>query len=146
MFCIACPNLVVLASIGGELCRRQAQNGVFFYIQVQFVLGGHGQSTLKTNGILTNVFYTSGPNLVLLTWTGDELPRGQAKGWHTDGRTDTRTHTHTQSQATTMSEGQNWPRVKTEAWKNCPTFGGRYFTNFLEGKSYSDSNLTELHS
>ena len=33
--------------------------------------------TLKTIGILTKVFYTYGPNLVILAWTGDELSRGQ---------------------------------------------------------------------
>ena len=29
--------------------------------------------------ILTKVFYTSDPNLVILAWTGDELLRGQAR-------------------------------------------------------------------
>ena len=37
------------------------------------------QSPLKTTGILTNVFSTSGPNLVALAWTGDELLSGQAQ-------------------------------------------------------------------
>ena len=37
------------------------------------------QSTPKTIGILTKLFCTSGPNLVLLSWTGDELSRGQAQ-------------------------------------------------------------------
>ena len=36
-------------------------------------------STPKTIGILTKVFCTSGPNLVLLAWTDDELSRGQAQ-------------------------------------------------------------------
>ena len=35
--------------------------------------------TPKTTGILTKVFSTSGPNLVALAWTGDELSRGQAQ-------------------------------------------------------------------
>ena len=39
----------------------------------------HAQSTLKTTGILTKEFNTSGPNLVALAWTGDELSRGQAQ-------------------------------------------------------------------
>ena len=34
--------------------------------------------------------------------------RGQARDWHTDGRT------HRQTQATTIPEGQNWPRVKMQ--------------------------------
>ena len=37
------------------------------------------QSTPKTVGILTKVFCTSGPNFVVLAWTGDELSRGQAQ-------------------------------------------------------------------
>ena len=37
------------------------------------------QSTPKTTGILTKVFSTSGPNLVALAWTGDELSRRQAQ-------------------------------------------------------------------
>ena len=37
------------------------------------------QSTPKTIGILTKVFCTSGPNLVVLAWTGDELSLGQAQ-------------------------------------------------------------------
>ena len=37
------------------------------------------QSNPKTIGILTKVFCTSGPNLVVLAWTGDELSHGQAQ-------------------------------------------------------------------
>ena len=37
------------------------------------------QSTPKTVGILTRVFCTSGPNFVVLAWTGDELSREQAQ-------------------------------------------------------------------
>ena len=37
------------------------------------------QSTSKTIGILTKVFWTSGPNLVVLAWTDDELSHGQAQ-------------------------------------------------------------------
>ena len=33
----------------------------------------------KTIGISTNVFWTSGPNLVILAWMGDELWCGQAQ-------------------------------------------------------------------
>ena len=49
------------------------------------------------------MFCFSGPNLVILARTGDELSCGQASDWHT----------HTQTQATTIPGGQNWPRVKT---------------------------------
>ena len=106
VFCTFGPNLVILAWTGDELSCRQAQNGVSFDFEVKFDLEGQGQSPPKTIGILTKVFYIYGPNLVILAETGHELSRGQAKGWHT------RTDTHTQTQATTIPEGQNWPRVK----------------------------------
>ena len=61
--------------------------------------------TPKTIGILTKVFYTYGPNLVILAWTGVELSRGQT-WWRTDWRTDGR------SQTTTIPVGQYWHRVK----------------------------------
>ena len=54
-------------------------------------------------GILTKVFYTFGSNSVILAWTSDKLSRGQAHDWRPHGQT----------QATTIPEGQNWPRVKT---------------------------------
>ena len=76
--------------MGDELSREQAQNGVNFDFEVKFDLEGQGQSPPKTIGILTKVFYTYGPNLVILAWTGDELLRGQT-WWRTDGLTDGRT-------------------------------------------------------
>ena len=72
---------------------------------------GHDQSFHKTIGILTKVFYISGPNLVILAETGDALSHRQARDWHTDG------HTDRQMQATTIPEGQNWPRVKKRRLK-----------------------------
>ena len=74
-----------------ELLCREAQNGVTFDFEVKFDLEGQGQSPPKTIGILTKVFYTYGPNLVILAWTGDELSRGQASDYRTHGRTDTQT-------------------------------------------------------
>ena len=44
-----------------------------------FNLTCQAQSTPKTIGILIKVFCTSGPNLVVLAWTGDELLHGQAQ-------------------------------------------------------------------
>ena len=82
--------------------NSQAQNGVNLDFQAQFDLEDHCQSPHKTIGILIKVFYISDPNLVILAWTVDELSHGQAHDW--------RTHRHTQ--ATTIPEGQNWPRVK----------------------------------
>ena len=77
--------------------------------EVKFDLEGQGQSPPKTIGILTKVFYIFVPNLVILVWTGDELSRGQASAYRIHRRTDG--HTDRQTQATTMPEGQNWPRV-----------------------------------
>ena len=88
VFCTFSPNLVVLAWTGDELSCRQAQNGVTFDFEVKFDLESQGQPHPKTIGILTKVFYTYGPNLVILAWTDDELSRGQAGGWRT--RTDRR--------------------------------------------------------
>ena len=102
------PNLVILAWTGDELWCGQAQNGVTFVFEVKFDLEGQSRLPLKTIGTLTKVFCIFRPNLVCLVWTGDELSHGQT-WWRADGRT----------QATTIPEGQNWPRVKTRrlaAW------------------------------
>ena len=82
--------------------------GQILTLKVKFDLEGQGHSPPKTIGILTKVFYTYGPNLVILAWTGDELSHGQT-WWRTDWRTDG------QTQATTIPEGQYWPRVKIRA-------------------------------
>ena len=63
---IFAPNLEIVTTIGGELWHAQAQNGVNFDFGVQFDLEGHDQSSHKTIGLLTKVFYISGPNLVIL--------------------------------------------------------------------------------
>ena len=47
--------------------------------QLKFDLEGQGQLPPKTIRILTNVFCTSGPNLVILAWMGAELWCGQAQ-------------------------------------------------------------------
>ena len=94
----------IITSIGGELWHAQAQNGVNFDFGVQFDLEGQGQSPNKTIGILTKVFYTYCPNLVILAWTGDELSRGQASVYSTHRRTDTQTDRRRQRQ---------YPKAKT---------------------------------
>ena len=86
VFCTSGPNLVILAWTGDELSRGQAQNGVNFDFEVKFDREGQGQSLPKTIGVYTKVFYTYGPNLVILAWTGDELSRGQASDWCTHRR------------------------------------------------------------
>ena len=123
VFCTFGPNFVILAWTGDELSRGQAQNVVNFDFEVKFDLEGQGQSPQKTIEILTKVFYIYGPNLEILAWTGAELSRGQASAYRTHGRTDGRTdgHTDRQTQATTISEGQNWPRVKIEQCHICLT-------------------------
>ena len=132
VFCTCGSNLVILAWTGDELSCRQAQYGVTFDFEVKFDLEGQGQSPpptpthphpppppptptphppkkkekkkKKTIGILMKVFYTYGPNLVILAWTGDELSRGQASDYRTHGRTDGRTYR--QTQATTIPEAK----------------------------------------
>ena len=90
-----------------------AETGVNFDFEVKFDLEGQDQSTPKTIGILKKVFYTYGPNLVILAWTDNELSRGQT-WWRMDGLTDGLMdgRTDRQTQATTIPEGHNWPRVK----------------------------------
>ena len=93
--------------------------GSILHFEVKFNLESQGQSPPKTIGILTKVFYTYSPNLVILAWTGDELSRGQT-WWRTDWRTDG------QTQATTIPEGQYWPRVKNRQvkWKEFELLSG----------------------
>ena len=92
VFCTPAPNLVILAWTGDELSHGQAQNEVNFDFEVKFIPWRSRSITPKTIGILIKVFYTHGPNLVILAWTGDELSHGQAGGWrtHTDTHTDRR--------------------------------------------------------
>ena len=105
--CIIGQNLEILTSTGGEWSWGQAKNCVNFDFQVKFDLEGQGQSTPKTIGILTKLFCMSGSNLVILAGTSDKLSRGQARDWRPHGQT----------QATTIPEGQNWPRVtKRRKW------------------------------
>ena len=80
---------MVLAWTGDELSRGQAQNGVDFDFEVEFDLEGQNQSPPKTIRILTKVFYIYGQNLMILAETSDELSRGQARDWRTDGHTQT---------------------------------------------------------
>ena len=105
VFCTYGPNLVILAWTGDELLCREAQNGVTFNFEVKFDLGGQGHSPPKTMVILTKVFYTYGPNLVILAWTRDELSRGQASDYRTHGR---RTGGHTDRR-----RQRQYPKAKT---------------------------------
>ena len=95
---------MILAWTGDELSRGQAQNEVNFDFEVKFDREGQGQSPPKTIGILTKVFYTFSPNLVILAWTDDELLGGQASAYRTHRRTDTQTDRRRQRQ---------YPKAKT---------------------------------
>ena len=66
VFSTSGPNSVVLAWKDDELSPGQAQNGVNFYFEGKFDLEGKGQSSPKTIGTLTKVFYIYGSNLVIL--------------------------------------------------------------------------------
>ena len=83
------------------------KNWVNFEFEVKFDLEGQGQLPPKTIGILTKVFCFSGPNLVILAWTGDKLSCGQASDWYTH------THTHTDT------GNDNTRRPKLASGKNC---------------------------
>ena len=102
--------------MGDELLRGQAQNAVNFDFDVKFDLEGRQSpppppppppKKKKKIGTLTKVFYTYGPNLVILAWTGDELSCGQT-WWRTDGLTDA------QTQAMKIPGGQYWPLVQKQ--------------------------------
>ena len=58
--------------MGDELSCGKAQDGVNFDFEVKFEFEGQDQSPPKTIRILTKVFNTYGPNLVILAWTSDE--------------------------------------------------------------------------
>ena len=126
VFCTSGPNLVVLARTSDDLSQGQAQNGVNFDFEVKFDLEGHGQSLPKTIGILTKVFYIYDLNLVILAERGDELLRGQARDWRTDG------HTHRQTDA-----GNDNKRRPKLAWGNDNTCGNNAFDNSKISKSNS---------
>ena len=48
-----------------------------FVFWIKFHIEGQGQSPLNRIAILTHVFSTFGPNLVMIAWTSDKLPRRQ---------------------------------------------------------------------
>ena len=85
-----------------------------FWFEVKFDLEGQGQSPPKNNRDLNQVRLHLWSKFVdpslngwwVIAHSSKCLPHTQ-----TDGRTDG--HTDRQTQATTIPEGQNWPRVKT---------------------------------
>ena len=103
--CTSGANLVTLAWMGDELWCGQAQNGINLHFDLQFDLEGQGRLLHKMIGTLFKLFCIFGPNFVILAWTGPEFTAWTSK-WLTHRLTDT------QTQATTLPEDQNWPRVK----------------------------------
>ena len=104
VFCTSGQNLVVLAWTGDELSHGQVQNGVNFDFESKFDLEGKGQSPLKIIGILTKVFYTCVQNFGNPSLNGSRVI-ARTGMWVTHRLTDP------QTQATTIPEGRNWPRV-----------------------------------
>ena len=109
VFCTSDPNLVILPWRDDELSHRQAQNGINFDFEIKFDLEGQGQSSLEIIGILTKVFYTYGPHLVNLAWTGDKLSRGQSSDWRTHRRTHRQTDAgNDNTQRPKLASGKNY--------------------------------------
>ena len=102
VFCTSGPNLVALAWACDKLLWGQARNGVNFDFEVEFDLEGQSQSPPKAIGILTKVFYTCDPNLVILARIGYPLDKQVIA-----------TPTDRQTQGNGNTRWLNWPRVKT---------------------------------
>ena len=62
-----------------QIFQRRKSDANKQHFENKFYLTCQAQSTPKTIGILTKVICTSGPNFVVLAWTGDELSCGQAQ-------------------------------------------------------------------
>ena len=73
--------------------RKSDANKQDFEIKLNLTF--QARSNPKIWGILTKVFYSYGPNLVILACTGDEISRGQARAYPTPRRTDGRTQRQT---------------------------------------------------
>ena len=150
VFCTFGPNLVILSWTGDELSHGQAQNQVNFDFEVKFDLEGQCQSHPKTIEILTTVFYTYGPNLVILAWTGDELSRGQASAYRIHRRTDGRTHRQTDAgidntRRPKLASGKKYNHSRyayKQQWTNIDTEG------YMLIKFYSKHKLSfnKIHS
>ena len=64
-------------AVGEHICAQPFS--MWNRLCFSYVYAGQAQWTPKTIEILTNVLCTSGPNLVVLARTGDELSHGQAQ-------------------------------------------------------------------
>ena len=72
------------------MCFVASKNGVNQDFELYLTLKEKVDRSTKLE-ILINVFYTFGPHLMILAWTGGALSRGQTRdcGTHTDMQTDT---------------------------------------------------------
>ena len=77
LLCIICPQHVAACKIHYKSPSRRPDG----LTTLDWFTVHEARSTPKIIGILTKVHCTSGPNLVILAWTGDVLSRGQAKNW-----------------------------------------------------------------
>ena len=117
VFCTSGPNLVILAWTRVMVWTTSKWGKL--WPKFNLTLKSKLNCPTKTTGILTKVFYTSDPNLVILGWMGDDLLHEQAR--------DCFTHTHThwrtqrQMQEMTISECQNWHRCKQQGDPSCVT-------------------------
>ena len=62
-----------------QIFQRRKSDAIKQDFENRLNLTCEAQSILKTIGILTKLFCTSGPNLVVLAWMGNELWCGQAQ-------------------------------------------------------------------
>ena len=110
--------------------KLQAQNWVKFDFQVKFDLEGQDRLPSKTTGTLTKVFYTFGPNLVIISWMGPRLSSGQASDWYTDTRTQRRRQRQYLNAKTGL--GNKMAAIlQNFVWNACPKNIGQNDLRFL---------------
>ena len=99
---------MALAWTGDELSRRQAKNGVNFYLKLHLTLKfkvNHPQNRRYLNQGLLHLW----PKFGDPSWNGSwVISRGQARDWRTDGYTHTHTHRRRQRQYPKANTGLGW--------------------------------------
>ena len=97
--------LIVLPSIGSNSSCGHAQNGPHFDFEVKFDLEIHYQWTPNNReSNQSGLHFWS--NFGGSSWNRWQIMTRTPQSWYADA------HTDRHMQATTMPEGQNWPRVK----------------------------------
>ena len=114
--------------------NSQAQTGVNLTWKLNLTLKVKVNQPQKTIDILTKFFYTYGPNLVILAWTGNKLSHGQT--WlRTDGRTNGLTD------GWTDTGNDNTRRPKLALGKNQETLAQSADVNRIQLKCVSDEYM-----